>query len=107
MQLDVLLAVQDQRDVDAESGDPGDRTDERERRHHREARQHLEVLLVGVLELARRRGIRAGADAEVVEDHAVGVPGVGDFGEGGGEGLFDVDGHGGSPIGGVAGMGAS
>src|SRR5688572_31889028 len=38
----------------------------------REARQHLEVLLERVLELARIGGARARADPEVIEDHVVG-----------------------------------
>ena len=49
----LLLAVQQHREVELEAGDVADPAHRAERGDHREARQHLEVLLVGVLELLR------------------------------------------------------
>ena len=64
-----------------------------EHRDHPEARQHLEVLLVGVLELARIGRRVAGADSQVVEDHVVLGPGVPSLAELGAEGLPGIDRH--------------
>ncbi len=77
--LDVLLAVQELGHVELDSREIEAATAADDRApapsgHHHEARQDLQVLLVGVLELARVGGRHARPDAQVVEDHVVDLP---------------------------------
>jgi hypothetical protein len=93
--LDVLLPVEQHGEVEVHPGDAREAAHGAERRDHREARQHLEILLVGVLELLRvgLGGARADAEAQVVEDHLILGVGRFAFGELRAPGLVGIDGH--------------
>jgi hypothetical protein len=85
--------VEEERRVEREPGHPHDAPERGERRDHPEARQHLQVLLVRVLELVRV-GLRdAGADAEVVQDDVVDLVARLGCGELRGERFLRIDRH--------------
>ena len=70
-----LRAIKEMRKVDVHPRRAEQLEQRAHRRQHAVGRQHLEVLLVRVLELAGvgRRG--AGTHAEVIQDHVIGLPG--------------------------------
>jgi hypothetical protein len=90
---DLLLAVEQHGEVEGQTLDPAQAHHGAEGGDHREAGKHLQVLLIGVLELTRIRGGHAGTDAEVVKDDVVVVPAVLAIAERGAEGFGGIDGH--------------
>ena len=107
MDLDLLLAVQQQRPVVGEAGHVGESTHATAcallgtprasghpaRRDDGEAGQHLEILLERIRELAGVGRAEARADPEVVEDHVVGSVAARGLAEICAECLLTVDRH--------------
>ena len=96
MDLEVLLAVEAEGGVDGQPRylSAEGREEAREGRDHTEARQDGQPLLVGVGQFGGvSRAAETGADAEVVEDDVIGVPGRGEGRDRRAQGDARVDGH--------------
>jgi hypothetical protein len=91
--LEVLLAVEQHGEVEVHPRRSAEVAHGPEHGNDAEAREHLEILLVGVFELARVRRGNARTDSQVVEDHIVLLPFARSPAQFGAEGLRRIDRH--------------
>ena len=91
--LEAVKSVKTNREVELQARHVPETAHRPEGRNHAEAGQHLQVLLVAVLELVLVGGGIARPDAEVIQDHLVARVAVLALTELAAEGLLGIDRH--------------